>query len=96
MAVSVNGRPYSAGNLADLYWSFEEMVAYASRGTSVVPGDAIGSGTVGAGCIPELSGVHGAGRFPYLADGDQVRVAVEGLGAIETTIRAATPVQPLP
>ena len=46
MTATVNGRLYSSGRLSDLYWSFGEMIAYASRGTTVVPGDVIGSGTV--------------------------------------------------
>src|SRR3712207_8530649 len=49
----------SAGRLDSLYWSFGDMISYASRGTRVVPGDLIVSGTVGTGCILELSSVHG-------------------------------------
>ena len=51
MTASVNGREYSRASLADIYWSFGEMLAYASRGTRLVPGDVIGSGTCGTGCI---------------------------------------------
>ncbi len=92
MTASVNGRPYSAGNLADLHWSFGQMISYASRGTRVVPGDVIGSGTVGTGCILELSGRHGSDRYPWLAPGDQVRLEVAGLGAVSARIRPAKPV----
>ncbi|GAA1231120.1 fumarylacetoacetate hydrolase family protein [Pseudonocardia alaniniphila] len=95
MTATVNGTLYSSGNLADLYWSFEEMIAYASRGTRLVPGDVIGSGTVGTGCILELSRVHGADRYPYLTAGDRVRIAVDGLGEIDTSIRPSAPVHPL-
>ena len=55
MSASVNGRPYSMGNADDLYWSFGQMISYASRGTRVQTGDVIASGTVGTGCILELS-----------------------------------------
>ena len=95
MEASVNGRPYSSGSLGALYWSFGEMIAYASRGTRVVPGDLIGSGTVGTGCILELSRVHGADAFPWLAAGDDVRLEVEGLGAVEALIVEGAPVRPL-
>jgi 2-keto-4-pentenoate hydratase/2-oxohepta-3-ene-1,7-dioic acid hydratase in catechol pathway len=95
MAASVNGMPYSAGRLDTLYWSFGEMVAYASRGTPVVPGDLIGSGTVGTGCILELSRVHGAEAFPWLVPGDRVRLEVDGLGAIEAPVVAGAAVRPL-
>jgi 2-keto-4-pentenoate hydratase/2-oxohepta-3-ene-1,7-dioic acid hydratase in catechol pathway len=95
MTASVNGVPYSAGNLADLYWSFGQMIAYASRGTRVVPGDVIGSGTVGTGCILELSGLHGSERYPWLQPGDEVRLEVARLGAISARILPSRPVIPL-
>jgi 2-keto-4-pentenoate hydratase/2-oxohepta-3-ene-1,7-dioic acid hydratase in catechol pathway len=86
MAASVNGRPYSAGRLDSLYWSFGQMIAYASRGTRVVPGDLIGSGTVGTGCVLELSRVHGEAAYPWLAPGDHVHLEAEGLGAIDARV----------
>ncbi|WP_433799115.1 fumarylacetoacetate hydrolase family protein [Actinomycetospora sp. CA-084318] len=95
MNAAVNGTPYSAGRLDALYWSFGEMIAYASRGTRVVPGDLIGSGTVGTGCILELSRVYGADAYPYLLPGDRVRLEVEGLGAVDAPIVAGAPVHPL-
>jgi 2-keto-4-pentenoate hydratase/2-oxohepta-3-ene-1,7-dioic acid hydratase in catechol pathway len=89
-----NGELYSSGNLADLYWSFGQMLAYASRGTRLVPGDVIGSGTVGTGCILELSRVHGEQAYPYLRAGDTVRLEADELGAIEATMLPAT--EPIP
>jgi 2-keto-4-pentenoate hydratase/2-oxohepta-3-ene-1,7-dioic acid hydratase in catechol pathway len=97
LTASVNGTSYSRGNLRDLYWSFGEMIAYASRGTRLVPGDIIGSGTVGTGCILELSRVHGADAYPYLRPGDQVRLEGGTLGAIEARIvpgREPIPLRP--
>jgi 2-keto-4-pentenoate hydratase/2-oxohepta-3-ene-1,7-dioic acid hydratase in catechol pathway len=95
MTAAVNGRTYSAGTLDALYWTFGEMIAYASRGTRVVPGDLLGSGTVGTGCILELSRVHGADAYPYLVPGDRVRLQVDGLGAIDAPIVAGAAVRPL-
>jgi 2-keto-4-pentenoate hydratase/2-oxohepta-3-ene-1,7-dioic acid hydratase in catechol pathway len=95
MTASVNGRPYSEGNLGDLHWSFGQMLAYASRGTLLIPGDIIGSGTVGTGCILELSLVHGEDQYPFLKVGDEVRLEVEELGFISTTIRHGSDVIPL-
>jgi 2-keto-4-pentenoate hydratase/2-oxohepta-3-ene-1,7-dioic acid hydratase in catechol pathway len=86
MAASVNGRPCSAGRLDSLYWSFAQMIAYASRGTRVVPGDLIGSGTVGTGCLLELSRVHGAEAYPWLRAGDRVHLEADGLGAIDAGV----------
>jgi 2-keto-4-pentenoate hydratase/2-oxohepta-3-ene-1,7-dioic acid hydratase in catechol pathway len=95
MTASVNGRPYSEGNAADLYWSFGQMIAYASRGTRVQPGDVIGSGTVGTGCILELSTVHSTEEYPWLQPGDEVRLEADLLGAIEARITEPAPVHPL-
>ncbi len=95
MTAAVNGRAYSAGRLSDLYWSFAQLIAYASRGTRLVPGEVIGSGTVGTGCILELSRVHGAGAYPWLAAGDEVRLAVQGLGAQRARVVAGRSPIPL-
>jgi 2-keto-4-pentenoate hydratase/2-oxohepta-3-ene-1,7-dioic acid hydratase in catechol pathway len=90
----VNGTLYSTGNLSALHWSFAQMIVYASRGTELRPGDIIGSGTVGTGCILELSRVHGAERYPYLEPGDTVRIEAGVLGAIEVALQPS--VQPAP
>jgi 2-keto-4-pentenoate hydratase/2-oxohepta-3-ene-1,7-dioic acid hydratase in catechol pathway len=95
MRASVNGTTYSTGNLADLFWSFEQMISFASRGTKLCAGDVIGSGTVGTGCILELSRVHGTEKFPWLRPGDRVRLEVERLGSIESTVQPAQPLHPL-
>ena len=95
MTASVNGKPYSAGRFRDIYWRFGELLAYASRGTTLVPGDIIASGTVGTGCILELSRTHGAEAYPWLQPGDRVRLDVAHLGLIESTIVAGPPVKPL-
>ena len=80
MTASVNGVEYSRASLADIFWSFGEMIAYASRGTRVETGDIIGSGTCGTGCILELALVHGGERYPWLQAGDVVELSVERLG----------------
>jgi 2-keto-4-pentenoate hydratase/2-oxohepta-3-ene-1,7-dioic acid hydratase in catechol pathway len=95
MTAAVNGVEYSRANLADIYWSFEEMLAYASRGTRIVPGDVIGSGTCGTGCILELSLVHGSERYPWLQPGDVVEVSVERLGRMRNRVVSGSPLRPL-
>lgn len=87
MTASVNGTPHGAGNWSSIGWSMAEMIAFASRSSPLVPGDVIGSGTVGTGCILELSGTHGAERFPWLKDGDEVVLEVERLGTLRNTVR---------
>jgi 2-keto-4-pentenoate hydratase/2-oxohepta-3-ene-1,7-dioic acid hydratase in catechol pathway len=95
MTAEVNGRRYSAGNWSTLYWTFAQMIAYASRGTRLRPGDVIGSGTVGTGCILELSRVHGSGDYPWLRPGDRVSLAIERLGSIDAAILPAAAEEPL-
>jgi 2-keto-4-pentenoate hydratase/2-oxohepta-3-ene-1,7-dioic acid hydratase in catechol pathway len=95
MTATVNGVEYSRASLADIYWSFGEMLAYASRGTRLLPGDVIGSGTCGTGCILELSLVHGEDAYPWLVPGDEVVLEVEHLGRIANRIVEGAPLKPL-
>ena len=96
MAVAVNGEGIGRDLLSNMGWPFAELVAYASRGTEVRPGDVLGSGTCGnGGCLAEL---WGRGRdLPPLQPGDVVTMTVEGIGTIENRIVAgvaATPIAP--
>lgn len=91
MTARVNGAEWSRASLAEIYWSFGEMLAYASRGTEIVAGDVIGSGTCGTGCILELSLVHGAERYPWLRPGDVVELEVDRLGTVANRVVAGSP-----
>lgn len=95
MSVRVNGIPYSSGTWASLHWTFAQMLVYASRGTELRPGDVIGSGTVGTGCILELARVHGSAAYPWLHAGDVVEIEVERLGRQVGRIVAGPAVNPL-
>jgi 2-keto-4-pentenoate hydratase/2-oxohepta-3-ene-1,7-dioic acid hydratase in catechol pathway len=86
MTASVNGRQYSSGNFSAIYWDFPHLIEYASRGTELRTGDIIGSGTVGTGCILELSRTHGSAAYPWLAPGDVVTLDVEHIGAITAQV----------
>jgi fumarylacetoacetate (FAA) hydrolase len=81
MVARVNGEERSRGNLRDLYHSWERMVAHAGRNTVLRPGDVLGSGTVGSGCILE----HGDGR--WLQPGDVVELEIEGIGVLRNTVQ---------
>lgn len=78
----VNGKLLSRGNLKDLYFTFAEMVERASRDVALVPGEVLGSGTVGTGCILEL----GTDVHPWLTPGDTVRFEAGPLGVLETKV----------
>jgi fumarylacetoacetate (FAA) hydrolase len=86
MVARVNGEEWSRGELADLHHGWGDLIAHASRDTRLRPGDLIGSGTVGTGCILELGLVHGRGRYPYLASGDEVELEVDGIGVLRNRI----------
>jgi 2-keto-4-pentenoate hydratase/2-oxohepta-3-ene-1,7-dioic acid hydratase in catechol pathway len=83
MTAAVNGRLYSKGNSADMHFSFAEIIARASANTTLYPGEVIGSGTVGSGCILELTPEKTGG---WLKAGDVVTLAIEGLGELTNTI----------
>jgi fumarylacetoacetate (FAA) hydrolase len=84
MTAAVNGQEYSRGNAKDMRWTFAELIACASRNTVLKPGDLIGSGTVGTGCITEFP----EGTYPWLQAGDVVRLEIERLGVLENTVTA--------
>jgi len=83
MTATVNGTELSRGSWADAQFSFGEMVARASADVRLLPGDLIGSGTVGTGCLLEVKDEI---LKRYLEPGDEVTLAVERLGALTTPI----------
>jgi 2-keto-4-pentenoate hydratase/2-oxohepta-3-ene-1,7-dioic acid hydratase in catechol pathway len=95
MTVTRNGEQIGGDTLTNMAWTFEEMLAYASRGTWVRPGDVLGSGTCGSGCLAELWGRHGSLNPRPLAPGDVVTMTVERLGTISNTVVPGTTAVPL-
>ena len=86
----VNGELLSEGNMKDMNWTFAEIVERCAYGTDIFPGDVIGSGTVGTGCLLELNGTHKLENPDYepvwLKDGDVVEMEIEGLGKIKNKV----------
>jgi fumarylacetoacetate (FAA) hydrolase len=77
----VNGEVRTESSTGGMYFTWEELLDAAARGTpGLVPGDVIGSGTVGGGCILE----HGDGR--WLSAGDVVELEIEGIGVLRNTV----------
>lgn len=95
-SASVNGTDIGGDTLANMAWSFESMVAYASRGTWVRTGDVLGSGTTGAGCLAELWGRDGSRTPPPLRPGDVVAMSVDHLGTISNRIVPGAESKPIP
>lgn len=86
----VNGKQVSDGNVADMDWTFAEIIERASYGVDLYPGDVIGSGTVGTGCFLELNGTGKLNDPNYteqwLQEGDIVEMEIEGLGLLSNTV----------
>lgn len=80
MRVRVNGEPVSEGSTAGMHYRFEDLIEYLSRGHDLLPGEVLGSGTVGGGCSLET------GR--RLLPGDVVELAVQGIGALRNRVLA--------
>lgn len=87
MTARVNGRELSRGNAASLRHSVPQLVAQASRDSDLFPGDLLGTGTVGTGCILGLGPENTGG---WLQPGDTVELEVERLGVLRTRIAART------
>ncbi|HEY1024554.1 MAG TPA: fumarylacetoacetate hydrolase family protein [Sphingobacteriaceae bacterium] len=89
----VNGIEVSSGSAADMDWTFAEIIERCAYGVEILPGDVIGSGTVGTGCFLELNGT-GLLNDPnfkpqWLQDGDVVEMEITGLGRLSNTIKKA-------
>jgi fumarylacetoacetate (FAA) hydrolase len=82
MEARVNGATLSRGNAKDMHFTFGQMIARASQDVYLFPGDVIGSGTVGGGCILEL----GTEVHPWLQSGDEVTLEIERLGTLTNKI----------
>ncbi|HUS15331.1 MAG TPA: fumarylacetoacetate hydrolase family protein [Chloroflexia bacterium] len=85
MIARVNGKEYSRGNAASITHTFAQMIAFASRDVWLRPGDVIGSGTVGTGCILELRPETVGG---WLKPGDVVEMEIERLGVLRNPVVA--------
>jgi fumarylacetoacetate (FAA) hydrolase len=85
MTAEVNGTETSRGRWSDARFSFGEMLARASADVQLRPGDLVGSGTVGTGCLLE---VRDATLGRYLDPGDEVVLRIDRLGALYNPIVA--------
>jgi 2-keto-4-pentenoate hydratase/2-oxohepta-3-ene-1,7-dioic acid hydratase in catechol pathway len=95
MSGYVNDELVSHGWMDQMDWSWGDMLAYASRGTRIVPGEVIGSGTVPTGCLVEHWATKGEDFRGWLTPGDVVRLEVQELGVIRQEVAPSLPVRPL-
>lgn len=92
MTCTVNGVQVSEGSVGDMDWTFAEIIERCAYGADILPGDVIGSGTVGTGCFLELNGTGKLNdpnyKEQWLQDGDVVEMEIEVLGHLKNTIVA--------
>ena len=90
MRCYVNGDLISSGNAKDMSWTFAEIIERASYGVELVPGDIIGSGTVGGGCFLEINGTKKRTDKNYierwLKPGDIIKMEIDSIGNISNKI----------
>jgi fumarylacetoacetate (FAA) hydrolase len=85
MTGRINGDQLTSANWKDLTFTFPQMIERASEGVRLRPGEILGSGTCGTGCILEL----GTERHRWLLAGDVVEMEIERLGLLRNTLTGA-------
>jgi 2-keto-4-pentenoate hydratase/2-oxohepta-3-ene-1,7-dioic acid hydratase in catechol pathway len=78
MEARVNGKMRSQGISEGMLFSFEEIIAHVTKDETLMPGEFIGSGTVGNGCGLELGW--------YLEHGDTIELEVEKIGILKNRV----------
>jgi 2-keto-4-pentenoate hydratase/2-oxohepta-3-ene-1,7-dioic acid hydratase in catechol pathway len=78
MEARVNGKMRSQGVTEGMLFSFEEIIAHVTKDETLMPGEFIGSGTVGNGCGLELGW--------YLEHGDTIELEVEKIGVLKNRV----------
>ena len=90
MSCFLNNQLVSEGNFKDMNWTFEQIIERVSYGATIYPGDIIGSGTVGTGCLLELNGTEKIIDSNYnevwLKEGDVIKMKIDKLGEISNKI----------
>jgi 2-keto-4-pentenoate hydratase/2-oxohepta-3-ene-1,7-dioic acid hydratase in catechol pathway len=92
LGVEVDDRYAGSDQLGSMSWTFAEMIAYASRGALLQPGDVFASGTCGDGCLAERWGRAGRDAAAPLHPHEVVRMSGGPLGAIANRVVASTPI----
>ncbi|SRR5258707_90301 len=82
MLARVDGQEISRGNFKQIYYSFPQIIARASHNARLRPGDIIGSGTVGTGCLLEI----GTGVHPWFQPGETIELEIDGIGVLRNRI----------
>src|SRR6266700_2785467 len=82
MLARVDGKEISRGNFKDIYYSFPQLIAWASQNARLRVGDVLGSGTVGTGCLLEL----GTEVHPWFQPDDVLELEIDGIGVLRNRV----------
>tara|TARA_B100000809_G_C15007012_1_gene483588 strand:+ start:122 stop:1051 length:930 start_codon:yes stop_codon:yes gene_type:complete len=85
MKAFVNDIQVSEDTLANMTWTFAQIIERVSYGVDIFPGDIIGSGTCGTGCFLELNGSK-ITKNQWLNPGDIISLEIEALGTLKNKI----------
>jgi len=83
MIARVNGEVWSDNNSGTAYWTWPQIIEFASMDETLYPGDFLGSGTVEGGCGLELS--------RWIQPGDVIELEIEGLGILRNRVGEKPP-----
>ena len=85
MSAFVNNKKISQDNAKNMYWTFAQIISHISIGTTLYPGDVIGSGTCATGCFLELNLTNKTNK--WLKINDSVTLEIDKLGKLENKIK---------
>jgi len=85
MSAFINNKKVSEDNSKNMHWTFAQIVSHISTGTTLYPGDVIGSGTCETGCLLEINLTKKTDDWLKL--NDVVRLEIESLGKLENKIK---------
>ncbi len=85
MKARLNGKELSTGNVKDMNWTFAQILERASYGVTLYPGDVIGSGTCGTGCLLELNGSKITDNL-WMKPGDEIELEIQEIGKLTNKV----------
>jgi 2-keto-4-pentenoate hydratase/2-oxohepta-3-ene-1,7-dioic acid hydratase in catechol pathway len=74
----IDGETWSEGVLGKMHFSFEQIIEWVSQEQTLLPGDLLGSGTVGRGCGLELD--------RWITPGCVVELEADGIGVLRNRV----------
>ncbi|MEH6517846.1 MAG: fumarylacetoacetate hydrolase family protein [Halioglobus sp.] len=80
MEVRVNGAVRGRGNTGEMHYNIEEMIAQASLGERLVPGEFFGTGAAG-----DCTGIE---SWSFLDPGDSIELEIEKIGVLRNRLVA--------